>query len=266
MQSKIFERAEGKIAFDDYGGDGDVVLMLPGMGALRSEYRLLAPQVSEAGFRAVAADLRGHGGSSENWPTYDIPSVGRDILAHIEHLGVESAHVIGTSFSPGAMIWAAAEKPDAIRSLTLIGAFVRATPLTLLQRLLLPVMMNGPWKVAAWIAYYRSMYPMQKPADFDAYLRDLSNNLKQPGRFAAAKGLANASKEPSEQNLGKVQKPTLVIMGTKDPDFPDPSAEARFIAEKTGGQLALIEGAGHYPQMEMPDQTNPIILNFLKQQ
>jgi pimeloyl-ACP methyl ester carboxylesterase len=61
-----------------------------------------------------------------------------------------------------------------------------------------------------------------------------------------------------------VKKTTLVAMGTKDPDWPDPTAEARFIAEKTGGQLALIEGAGHYPQMEMPDQTIPAILKFLR--
>jgi pimeloyl-ACP methyl ester carboxylesterase len=264
MQSKTFERAEGIIAYDDYGGSGDVVLMLPGMGALRGEYRLLAPQVSEAGFRAVVADLRGHGDSSANWPVYDIPSVGRDILGLIEHLGSESAHLVGTSFSPGSIIWAAAEKPDAIRSMTLIGAFVRATPLTLIQRIALPLMMNGPWKVAAWITYYKTLYPTHKPDDFDTYLSALSKNLKEPGRFAAAKAFASAPKAPSEKNLDKVKKPTLVVMGTNDPDWPDPPAEAHFIAEKTGGQLALIEGAGHYPQMEMPDQTIPAILQFLQ--
>ncbi len=53
-------------------------------------------------------------------------------------------------------------------------------------------------------------------------------------------------------------------MGTKDPDFPDPVAEANTIAERTGGTAALIEGAGHYPQTEMPDKTIPVILDFLK--
>ena len=54
-------------------------------------------------------------------------------------------------------------------------------------------------------------------------------------------------------------------MGTKDPDFPDPAGEGAFIASQTGGTLSLIDGAGHYPQTEMPDQTGPIILDFLKQ-
>ncbi len=53
-------------------------------------------------------------------------------------------------------------------------------------------------------------------------------------------------------------------MGTKAPDFPDPVAEGKYISQKTGGRLVLIEGAGHYPQTEMPDEANPIILDFLQ--
>ena len=67
------------------------------------------------------------------------------------------------------------------------------------------------------------------------------------------------------ESLEKVKAPTMVIMGTKDPDFGDPEAEGKFIASKTGGELKLIEGAGHYPQTEMPEQTNPLVIDFLKQ-
>jgi RimJ/RimL family protein N-acetyltransferase len=55
-----------------------------------------------------------------------------------------------------------------------------------------------------------------------------------------------------------------VIIGTKDPDFPDPVAEGKIVAEQTGGTLALVEGAGHYPQTEMPEKTTPIVVDFLK--
>ena len=126
MQTQYFERPEGTLAYSDYGGNGQLVLMLPGMGALRSEYRYLAPKLAQAGYHAVTVDLRGHGESSVPWKTYDVPSVGNDILALIEHLNASSAHVIGTSFSPSAAVWAAAECPDRIRSLVLISPFVRA--------------------------------------------------------------------------------------------------------------------------------------------
>ena len=61
-----------------------------------------------------------------------------------------------------------------------------------------------------------------------------------------------------------VKAPTLVVMGTKDPDFSDPAAEARVVAARLGGEVELIEGAGHYPHAEMPDYTASKILDFLR--
>ena len=86
VETRNFERPEGTLAYSDYGGDGQLVLMVPGLGALRSEYRTLAPRLKEAGYHAVTVDLRGHGESSVPWKTYDVPSVGGDIVALIEHL------------------------------------------------------------------------------------------------------------------------------------------------------------------------------------
>jgi pimeloyl-ACP methyl ester carboxylesterase len=118
MNTHYFERSQGTIAYDDSQGDGELVLMLPGMGALRSEYRYLAPPLVDAGYRVLTADLRGHGESSVDWPEYTLPAAGQDILDLIAYLDAGPAHVIGNSFSPGAAVWAAVEQPQAIRSLT----------------------------------------------------------------------------------------------------------------------------------------------------
>jgi len=48
-----------------------------------------------------------------------------DVLALLHHLGGKPAHVIGSSFSCAAFVWAAVEAPHSIKSLTLIGLFVR---------------------------------------------------------------------------------------------------------------------------------------------
>ena len=128
MQTQFFERPEGTIAYDDSQGDGELVVMWPGVGALRGEYRYLAPALVEAGYRVVSADLRGHGESSVGWSEYTIPAVGEDMLALIKHLNAGPAHLVGTSFTPGSAVWAAAERPEAVRSLILIGAFVRGQP------------------------------------------------------------------------------------------------------------------------------------------
>ena len=235
------------------------------MGALRSEYRYLAPKLTEAGYRAVTADLRGLGESSVPWKGYDVPSIGSDIIALIEHLNAGSVHLICTSKAAGAGVWAAAECPDLIRSLVLIGAFARQVKVNPVMGALFWLMMNNPWRVSFWATYYGTIYPSQKPPDFKEYMDQLTKNLRQPGRFAASNAIGNASLKPAEERLDKVKAPTLLIMGTKDPDFPDPVAEGRYLAQRTGGRLELMEGAGHYPQTEMPEKTAPLVIDFLEQ-
>jgi pimeloyl-ACP methyl ester carboxylesterase len=264
MPTKYLELSGGSLAYSEYGEGEQTVIMLPGMGALRSEYRFLAPRLVKAGYRTVTVDLRGQGESSVPWKQYDVPSVGGDILALIEHLDVKAAHLIGTSFAAAPCVWAAAERPSRIRSLVLIGAVVRHAKISLLMNGVLWLMLHNPWRVRMWAMYYRTLYPTQKPADFDDYLSRLTANMKQPGRFDAAVAMGNSSRQPSESRLNQVKAPSLVIMGTKDRDFPDPASEGSLIAEQTGGKLELIDGAGHYPQTEMPDTTTPLIIDFLE--
>ena len=57
----------------------------------------------------------------------------------------------------------------------------------------------------------------------------------------------------------------LVIMGSRDPDFKDPVAEAKIVAERLHGRVEMIEGAGHYPHAEVPEQMGPIAKSFLAQ-
>jgi pimeloyl-ACP methyl ester carboxylesterase len=196
---------------------------------------------------------------------YDVPSVGDDILGLIDHLNAGPAHVIGTSFAPAAAVWAAVERRASIRSLVLTCPFARQARIKPVMQAGYWLMMHNPWRVQMWGMYYRTLYPTHKPADFDDYMAQLLKNLAQPGRFDAANRLGTSSRAPSQERLNSVRVPTLVIMGSKDPDFPDPAGEAQYIAQQTGGRVAMIEGAGHYPQTEMPEKTAPLVLDFLRQ-
>jgi len=263
MKTEYVERAGGTLAYSDYGGSGELVLMFPGLGALRSEYRFLAPQLREAGYGAVTVDLRGHGDSSVPWEAYDVPSVGGDVLAMIEHLDAGAPHLIGTSFAGAAVVWAAAERPDRTRSLALINPFARAANMSPVMNVLFWLMMHNPWRARTWVMYYRTLYPTNKPGDLEDYLARLRENMAEPGRMGAASALAFSSRQPSDDRLERVTAPTLVMMGAKDPDFADPAEEGTYIAEKTGGKLEMIDGAGHYPQTEMPEKTASILIEFL---
>ena len=73
-----------------------------------------------------------------------------------------------------------------------------------------------------------------------------------------------ATKRASEVRLPQVKAPALVIMGTRDPDFKDPTAEAQFVAAQLHGDLRLVAGAGHYPHVELPADTNPAVVAFVQ--
>ncbi len=263
MKTKFLELTEGSIAFDDTGGSGELVVMEPGMGALRGEYRFLGPSVADAGYRVVTADLRGHGQSSAGWSGYSLPAAGGYILSLINHLDDGPAHFIRTSFSPGAAVWAEVERPEAFHSLTLIGPWVRDAETSFIQNVATSVLLSGPWKVRGWGMFYKTLYPTRKPDDFDDYMNQMLANFREPGRFEALKGLGFSPKTASEDRISQVKAPSLVVMGTKDPDWPDPEAEARWIASQLSAEIHLVEGAGHYPQTEMPELVIPAVLAFL---
>ena len=75
--------------------------------------------------------------------------------------------------------------------------------------------------------------------------------------------MLHASKSASEERMPRVRKPTLALMGSKDPDFKNPESEAKWVTENLKGTYTMIENAGHYPHAEMPEITGPLILDFL---
>ena len=137
-------------------------------------------------------------------------------------------------------------------------------PVAVVAAVLMAVLFGGPWRVAAWGSFYRTLYPARRPDDFAEYLQALKASLREPGRIRAVAVMAAASKRASEERLDRVRTPSLVVMGSADPDWPDPVAEAHFIADRLSAELHLVEGAGHYPQTEMPELVVPQIVDFLR--
>lgn len=256
---------EGTIGYSDTGGDGPLVVAAPGMGDVREVYRYLTPLVHDAGYRVVTFDLRGAGDSSVDWPSYTDRSIARDMIALIRHLDAGSATVVGNSLSAGSAVIAANEEPDLVNGLILIGPFVRDVPSPGWQKLGFKVFLMPPWGRRAWTTYYRkNMYPLSAPHDHEEYVSALGSKLGEPGRFRAFRALAFNSHVDSDVVLDDITQPVLVVMGTADPDFAEPAGEAELIARRTGATVHLVDGAGHYPQAEAPDEVAPVAIAFLK--
>jgi len=94
----------------------------------------------------------------------------------------------------------------------------------------------------------------------------MTASLREPGRMAAVAGVAT-EQEQCRGRIPELRCPVLIVMGTKDPDFPDPVAAARdgeaLVGQFTRVTLELIERAGHYPHAELPEATASAVLPFL---
>jgi pimeloyl-ACP methyl ester carboxylesterase len=91
------------------------------------------PRSVDAGYRVACTDLRGHGDSDTTFTSYGDVETAGDIIALIEELD-GPAVVVGNSMGAGAAAYAAAERPDLINGLVLVGPFVRNGKTTAMQR------------------------------------------------------------------------------------------------------------------------------------
>lgn len=262
LPTQFIDRPEGRVAYD-IEGTGPLLVLVPGMGDLRSSYRYLVPALVAAGYTVASCDLRGHGESDTTFTSYgDIETAG-DIQALIDHLG-SPAVIFGNSLAAGAAVIVAADHPSLVDGLVLLGPFVRNPPANAFMRGVFRLMMNPLWIAPVWKSYVTSLYAGRKPDDFEQYRAAVVANLKR-GKYGKAFSLTTqqTNHEPAEARLAAVTAPTLVIMGEKDPDFKNPPAEAAFIGDALSAQVVMVADAGHYPQAQQPDITSAAVLAFL---
>jgi pimeloyl-ACP methyl ester carboxylesterase len=264
----------GRIAYE-VTGEGPLVVLSHGIGDRREAYRFLVPRLAQAGYRVVAADLRGHGESSMGWASISRTDVAGDLLALIRHLG-GPAVIVGHSISGGAATIAAATEPG------LISGIVEINPFTRTQRLdvggLLRIrryrrgisLLTGTQlfrSLSLWMRYLDVAYPT-KPADYADYMAALRAKLHEPGRMAEFMKTGKSTPADADAQLPNVTRPALVIMGTLDPDFADPKGEGGAVAAAMPagiGSVATIEGTGHYPHAQSPDEVAALVIPFLKE-
>jgi pimeloyl-ACP methyl ester carboxylesterase len=265
-KTQFLEIPGGRIAYDDTGGSGPLVIAAPGMGDTRGVYRHLSPLLKKAGLRVVTFDLRGMGESSVGWDDHSDAAIASDYLSLLDHLGISSAFLIGNSKTASSVVIAATYDPNRVSGLVILGPFAREVPIKWWQKLLFGIMLGGPWGRIAWVSYYKkNLYPVTKPYDHKEYVDTLAKNLTEPGRFFAFKEQAKDGHSESGERLDKVSQPSLIIMGTADPDFPDAKKEADELAKLMKADVLLVNDSGHYPQADNPDKVASAIIDFIKQ-
>jgi len=272
--TEFFDVDGGRIAYE-VTGEGPLVVLSHGIGDRREAYRFLVPRLAQAGYRVVAADLRGHGESSMGWASISRTDVAGDLLALIRHLG-GPAVIVGHSISGGAATIAAATEPELISGIVEINPFTRTQRLDVGGLLRIRRYRRGIsllmgtqlfHSLRLWMRYLNVAYPI-KPADYADYMTALAAKLREPGRMAEFMKTGKSTPADAGAQLPNVRRPALVVMGTLDPDFADPRGEGDAVAAAMPagiGTVATIEGAGHYPHAQSPDEVAALVIPFLKE-
>ncbi|WP_419996804.1 alpha/beta fold hydrolase [Streptomyces boninensis] len=269
--TEFLKAAGGELAYE-VTGEGPLVVLAHGMGDGRKAYRHLLPHLT--GYRVATLDIRGHGESSTGWPSYTRTDVATDILALIRHLDSGPAVVVGHSFAGGAATIAGAEAPELITAVVEIGPFTKDQKIDVggllrnahhrrgIVRLMGAALFKSP---RLWRRYLDVSYAGARPTDYKAYVEALDADLRRAGRFDVVSKMGMSKPSDAGAQLPNLHRPALILMGTRDPDWADPRAEAESIAAQlSDATVVMIEGAGHYPHAQFPEEVAAALLPFLK--
>jgi pimeloyl-ACP methyl ester carboxylesterase len=195
--------------------------------------------------RVVTMDLRGHGSSVMSGP-YDAAGYAADVLAVMDALGIDRAHLVGTSFGGPVVATVAASAPDRVASITAIGSAVSA---------------EGAVDVEAGIAMLREVGPLDffrgfmgqasfAPGTDPALIEEAAQQASRRDVDVIAEVVRVAFSADASDAVGNVEAPALVLTGEHDMTCPVPAGEQ--LAAALGTELVVLAGRGHMAMVEDP--------------
>ena len=251
------------VAFDDVGR-GDALVLVHGHPFDRSMWRPQVEHFSRLGWRVIAPDLRGYGESTVVPGKTTLDVFARDLERLLDHLEVEAAVLAGLSMGGQIVLEFQRLFASRLRGLVLADTSARADSEQgkkareeLADRLLREGMGT----------YADEVLPkMIAPANIEAlpqvarYVLAMMHGTSPDGAAAALRG--RAERPDYVDMLSRIEVPTLVVVG-RDDEFT-PIAEAQLLHDRIrGSRLVIVDGAGHMPNLERPDEFNAAVESFL---
>ncbi|SCD32200.1 Pimeloyl-ACP methyl ester carboxylesterase [Streptomyces sp. DvalAA-14] len=226
-----------------------------------------APQIAELGrqgVRAVAPDLRGYGETTVVPGVTPLETFAGDLVALLDQLGIGRAVVCGLSMGGQIVLEFYRLFPERVAALVLADTFARGeTPDGKRER-----RERAERLVAEGMAGYAHevLDKMITPANV-ADLPDVADHVLAMMTGAPPQGAAAALRGRAERPdysgmLADIDVPTLVLVGRDDAFTP--VGDAEFLRDRIpGARLAVIEGAGHLPNLERPAEFNAELVAHL---
>lgn len=215
------------------------------LGAGTYHWRDQYPAVA-ARYRCILPDLRGHGRTPPDGGFHNTTAqLAGDVLALLDGLGIEKAHVVGLSLGGYVALHLGVHHPDRLLSLTLTGV-VHYHDTDILNRLREQVEIFRGLKDDPRMQAMRERHEHWHWFDLvEAVHADL---LERPVRWSA-------------EDLGRISVPTLLLQGDRLLAEVDSAVLMREAIP--GAELCLLPGAGHTCQWDRPALYTAVLLDFL---
>jgi pimeloyl-ACP methyl ester carboxylesterase len=263
-------------------GNGPLVILLHGFPEFWYSWRHLMPALAEAGYHAIAPDMRGYNlsGKPQGVEAYAIDTLAEDIAALIRHAGERRAHIIGHDWG-GAVAWHLAMRHrEMVDRLVILNA---PHPRAFVRRLRTPGQL---WRSRYMLYFQLPRLPeaLIRRNDFAAIRRILREEPTRAGAFSDldidryVAALARPWALTSALNYyraaarvrpthppgysSRIEAPTLLIWGDRDKHL---APELTRNLERWVPTLTVehLPDASHWVLADAPDDVERLVVNFL---
>ena len=111
-----------RLQYLDFGGSGEPGVLLAGLGNTAWIWSDFGPRLAREGFRVVALTRRAHGESQAPASGYGLDTLAADVVAFLDSLGFQRAHLVGHSLAGAELTRVASRYPDRVARLVYIDA------------------------------------------------------------------------------------------------------------------------------------------------
>jgi len=214
--------------------DAPVLILGSSLGSTGAMWDPQVPALA-ARFRVVRYDHRGHGGSPVPPGPYSLDDLGGDVLALMDRLGVERAHISGLSLGGMVSMWVASHAPDRVDRLALVCTSAKLGPPEIWTERIEMVRVGGMAALTEMVIgrWFTPGFVAANPSVVDTVRQGL---LDTPAEGYA--GCCGAIQTMDLlDDLPRITAPTLVIAGSEDVPTPPEHATHAQISDGPRGVL-----------------------------
>lgn len=275
------ELPNGTRVFISRYGSGDPVVLLHGIAHSSDAWAGVIPALARK-YEVVAIDLPGCGRSDKPQTDYSIGAQAAAVRFALDSLGLGLVTLVGHSFGGGIAMMMAYQYPERVGRLGLVSsagfgrdlhplfrvASLPVAPRYAMRVLFHPVVRPGRNLVGQLLSRAAGdpffVEPSKYRKEFHLLLKGLEDPAAQRAFTATLRSASHLGGQAISalDRIGSARFPVLIVWGRADRVFPVEHA-FRAAKEVPQARLVILDGCGHFPQIEATKKFTAALLNWL---